>query len=150
MGVLDSTAEEPRSRLRRYIVSALIFLILLAVGLWYLFRFEPEKRMVKNFLDTVVAGNFEQAYRLWKPVETYTFQDFLEDWGPEGYYGPVRSYRITYASRIDGASGVIVTVEVSPDAPFPENRETEKLARIREVRLWVDRRNQSLGFAPNF
>ncbi len=150
MGVLDSTAEEPKSKLRRYIISAFIFLLLLAVGLWYLFRFEAEKRMVENFMETVVAGDFEQAYRLWKPVATYTFQDFLEDWGPEGYYGPVRSYRITYASRPDGASGVIVTVEVSPDTPFPENRETEKLARIREVRLWVDRRNQSLGFAPDF
>lgn len=150
MGVLDSTAEEPSSKLRRYIISGLIFLVLLAVGIWYVFRFETEKKTVQAFMDAVVAGNFEEAYRLWKPAEAYTFNDFMEDWGPQGFYGPVRSYKITNASRPDGASGVIVTVEVSPDTPFPSNRETEKLPRIREVHLWVERKDQSLGFAPEF
>ncbi len=150
MGVLDSTAEEPQSKLMRYVITGLIFVILLAGGLWYLFRFDTEKRTVETFLEAIVAENYEAAYQLWKPTAAYSFNEFMEDWGPEGYYGPVRSYKITNASRPDGASGVIVTVEVSPDAPFPTSRETEKLPRIREVSLWVERKDQSLGFAPTF
>jgi len=46
----------------------------------------------------LVAGNAKQAYDLWKPSESYKIGDFMADWGPEGYYGPVKSYSIVKAA----------------------------------------------------
>src|SRR5574341_221031 len=127
---MDSGSEEPKSKTLRYAVTGAAFAILLAVGLWwFVFRFWGEKRAAERFLESLVAGNLEQAYCLWKlgdackhqpaseiakPGESYTYQDFLDDWGPSGYYGPVKSYGIETAQLLRGASGVIVVIRVSP------------------------------------
>lgn len=149
MGLFDGSDEEPKSKLRRYLVTSLIFAVLVAVGLWYVFRFYPEKKAVADFLDAVVAGNFEKARDIWKPVSTYTYEDFLGDWGPDGYYGPVKSYEIVTAqSPRGGGSGVIVVVNVSPDQPFPAENDIAKNQRLKEVRLWVERGDKSISFAP--
>ena len=42
----------------------------------------------------------QQAYEIWKPSASYSFDGFLkEDWGPDGYYGPVKSYHVKEAYR---------------------------------------------------
>ena len=149
MSLLDSTGEEPRSKLRRYAISGLALVLLLALSVWYLFRFYPEKQAVERFFDALAAGDTQRAYQLWKPQASYTYQDFLEDWGPSGYYGPVKSYRIeTALSPQGGGSGVIVVVEVSPDQPFPAESDAAKQRRTKEVRIWVERSDKSLGFPP--
>ena len=149
MGLLDATSEEPRSKLRRLAISGLALALLVSLTIAYMFRFYPEKRAVERFLDTLVAGDIERAYELWKPSGSYTFQDFLEDWGPTGYYGPVKSYHIETAQNPrGGGSGVIIVVELSPYQPFPAANDTEKNRRTKEVRIWVERRDKSLGFPP--
>lgn len=147
MGIFDG-AEEPKSKIRRYIVTGFVLALLLSLGGWYLFRFHAEKKTVETFLDTVARGDFPEAYRLWQPKPSYTYQDFLDDWGPQGYYGPIKSYRIETAQKTTGASGVIVVVELSPDAPFPAEDDREKNQRLKEARLWVERKDQSLSFPP--
>lgn len=149
MSLLDSTGEEPRSKLRRYAISGLALVLLLALSVWYLFRFYPEKQAVERFFDALAAGDTQRAYQLWKPQASYSYKDFLEDWGPSGYYGPVKSYRIeTALSPQGGGSGVIVVVEVSPDQPFPAESDVAKQRRTKEVRIWVERSDKSLGFPP--
>jgi hypothetical protein len=148
VGLLDRDSEEPQSKLRRYVILGLTGVLLLAVVFLYVTRYNTEKRTVRRFLDTVTQGDFERAYRLWQPKPTYTLKDFLDDWGPNGYYGPVKSYQIVTAQRPRGASGVVVVVEVSPSAPFPADTEREKLRQNKEVKLWVERETQSLSFAP--
>ncbi len=149
MGLLDSTAEEPRSKLRRYAISSLALALLLALSLWYLFRFYPEKQAVERFLDALVVSDTQRAYQLWKPQASYSYKDFLEDWGPSGYYGPVKSFHIeTALNPPGGGSGVIVVVEVSPDQPFPAESDAAKQRRTKEVRIWVERSDRSLGFPP--
>lgn len=148
MGLLDSTSEEPRSRLRRYLISILALVLLVTVSAWYLFRFRGEKKAVEQFFDALAAGNTERAYQIWKPQTSYSYKDFLEDWGPAGYYGPVKSYRIETVQSPSGASGVIVVVELSPYQPFPADNDPEKNRRTREVRIWVETKDKSLGFPP--
>jgi hypothetical protein len=149
MGLLDATSEEPRSKLRRLAISGVALALLVSLTVGYMFRFYPEKRAVERFLDTLVAGDTARAYQLWKPSGSYTFQDFLEDWGPTGYYGPVKSYHIETAQNPrGGGSGVIIVVELSPYQPFPAANDTEKNRRTKEVRIWVERRDKSLGFPP--
>ena len=152
MSVFDSSEEHPPAKLRRYIITGVTFVILVALGIQYLMRYHTEKNTVRRFLTTVAAGNLEEAYKLWKPAETYSYKDFQEDWGPSGYYGPVKSFRIEDASVMkrgsESASGVIVTVAVSPYSPFPANNDEAKQNKTKEARLWVQFKDQSLGFAP--
>lgn len=148
MTLLDKPSE-PESKTLRYTVSGVAFVLLMAFGIWFLLRFYPEKRTVARLLDAVSSGNLQLGYQIWKPHNTsYTFDDFTADWGAKGYYGPVKSYRIEKANPPrNGGSGVIVTVEVSPVSPFPDDRDA-KSGRNREVQLWVERSDQSISFPP--
>jgi hypothetical protein len=149
LGLLDSTDEHPQSKLRRYLITTLVFILLVILGIWYLMRFHQEKLTVRHFLDTVVAGNMEQAYRIWKPQPSYSFKDFMDDWGPEGYYGPVKSYHFEDAERPKGgSSGVIIVVEVSPYDPFPAANDEIRQSKTKEARLWVEFRDQSMSYPP--
>src|SRR2546427_360830 len=131
----------------RYAVSGVALVILVAFGTWFFFlRFISEKHTVEHFMDAVVAQDFQRAFQIWKSHGSYTYQDFLADWGLDGYYGPIKSYRIESASLPpNGGSGVVVVVEVSPFAPFPENNDPRS-GRNKEIRFWVERSDQSLSF----
>jgi hypothetical protein len=148
VGLLDATGEEPKSKLRRWVVTGLVFVLLMAVGVWWLLRFHSEKKAVEQFLQAVVANDMQKAYQIWKPSSRYSYRDFVDDWSPSGYYGPIKSYRIETALHNDGASGVIVVVELSPFDPFPDNHDKVKNYRTKELRLWVESRDMSIGFAP--
>ncbi len=149
MGLLASTSEEPKSKLRRYVITGIAFAALLTCFIWYLFHFYPEKHAAGRFFDTLVAGDFQTAYKIWKPSPSYSYQDFLEDWGPRGYYGPVKSYHIESAqSPQHGGSGVIIVVKLSPDQPFPADTDAGKNRHLKEVRLWVETRDKSFSFPP--
>jgi hypothetical protein len=149
VGLLDSDHEEPKSKLRRYVITGVVFALLVTWGVWYLVRFYPEKHAADRFFDALVAGDMPRAYQLWKPSASYTFRDFLDDWGSAGYYGPVKSYQIeSVQAPPQGGSGVIVVVEISPFQPFPADSDTVKNRRTKEVRLWVETRDKSLSFPP--
>jgi hypothetical protein len=148
MGLLDTKPEEPHSKRLRYAVSAVALALLLAFGLWYLLRFSAEEHTVEHFMEAVVGGNFQQAYQIWKPHgSSYTYQDFLGDFGAKGYYGPIQSYRIESAASPKNSNAVSIVVEISPFRPFPANSDP-KSGRNKEIMLWVDRSDQSLSFPP--
>ncbi|MGB6198825.1 MAG: hypothetical protein WA871_07630 [Candidatus Acidiferrales bacterium] len=148
MGLLDADHEKPPSKVLRYVISAAALAILVAVGLWFAFRYQPEKHVTEHFMDAVVAGNLPQAYQIWHPHPSYPYAEFVGDWGPDGYYGPVKSYHLQSASEpVNGGSGIIVTVEISPYAPYPDANDP-KSARTKEVQIWVERSDKSLSFPP--
>jgi hypothetical protein len=145
LGLLDSTEEHPESKLRRYLITTVVFILLVAFGIWWMLRFHQEKLTVRHFLDAVVAGKMDDAYKMWKPAPSYTYKDFVDDWGPGGYYGPVRSYHYEDAEKpAKSESGVIIVFEVSPDATFPGAGDS----KTKEVRVWVAFADQSMSFPP--
>ena len=152
MALFDGTEEHPPSKIRRYIITTVAFIILVALGCWYLLRFHTETKTVRQFMQTVASGNFELAYQMWKPAPSFSFKDFMEDWGPDSFYGPVKSFRIESAEEIkhgaESPSGVVVTVEVSPFDAFPSRGDAAKESKVKEVRLWVQYKDQSLGYPP--
>ncbi len=149
MGLFDSTEEHPPSKVLRYIITGVVFVGLIAGFIAYQLRFHTEEGTLRHFMDAVVAGKMDEAYRIWKPSETYSFKDFLEDWGPEGYYGPIKSYRLEHIEKNKpNASGVVATIELSPYQPFPDDHDAAKQSKTKEVRLWVEFKDQSLGFPP--
>lgn len=148
MGLLDADQQKPPSKALRYVISGAALLVIAGVALWLVFRYQPEKRVVENFMNAVVAGELPQAYQIWHPHPSYSYAEFVSDWGPDGYYGPISSYRLESAAEPqDGGSGIIVAVEISPYSPFPDENDP-KSSRTREVQIWVERSDKSLSLPP--
>jgi uncharacterized membrane protein YvbJ len=81
MSLLNPPVEtRSKSRVVVFTVTALVFV--LAVVLWFTFRYYPEKKATERFFDAVVAGDTAKAYELWKPSASYRMSDFTADWGP--------------------------------------------------------------------
>jgi hypothetical protein len=119
------------------------------VVLYLAFRFYPEQRAAQRFFDALVAGDTNTAYQLWKAKPSYRLQDFLADWGPNGYYGPVKSYKIIKISSPGGSSNsVVVEVAVSPFSPMPDATDAEKSRRTRVVTVWMNTEDKSFSFPP--
>ena len=147
MTLLDPPAE-PQGKANALKYTLIAVALALLIGGWFIFRYYPEKRAVTHFFDALVAGNTDQAYELWKPSGTYRKGDFLADWGPEGYYGPVKSYEIRRANRPKSSNGVIVSVAVSPFSPMPEPNDQAKSRRTKVIPLFVDANSKAMSFSP--
>ena len=148
MTLLDAKEEQPHSKTLRYAVTGVASFILLSFALWFfVLRFLAEKRAVTSFMDALVAEKFEDAYKIWKPASSYTYDRFLGDWGTKGYYGPVKSYRVEGAGSPRGSSGTVVLVQMSPESIFPdENDPKSKSTRV--VAIWVEGKDMSFSFPP--
>lgn len=148
MGLFDSTDEHPPSKIRRYIITIAAGVLIIAGGVWWVSRFHAEKHTVRIFMGAVAAGNLQEAYKIWKPEPSYSFKDFQDDWGESGYYGPIHSYEIKDADHLHGASAAAVIVDVSPYSPFPDEHDVAKQSKTKEIKLWVQFKDQSISFPP--
>jgi hypothetical protein len=148
VGLFDNSDEHPPAKALRYVITAIAFVLLVGGFCLYLLRYHTEKNTVRHFMDTLIAGNAEEAYKLWKPAPSYSLKDFEDDWGPQAYSGGIKSYQIKDAQRLPSASGVIVTLDVSPYSPFPPKTDELKSAKSTELKLWVQFKDESIGFAP--
>ena len=147
MSLLDPPVEKPqKSRAMVFTVAGLGFA--LALILYFAFRYYPEKRAAEHFFDALVAGDTATAYQLWKPGASYQMKDFMADWGPEGYYGPVKSYKILKVNSPVGANAVAVRVALSPFSPMPDIGDAEKSRKTRVLSVWVLTKDKSFSFPP--
>lgn len=122
--------------------------IALGIVLWFTFRYYPEKKATQEFFEALVAGNTQRAYTLWKPTPSYKIGDFLADWGPTGYYGPIKSFKIMDARAPNKSDSIAVNVAISPYAPMPESNDAEKSSKTRVVTLWISPSDKSFSFPP--
>lgn len=147
MTLLDPPADKPdKSRAMAFTIAALSLVAI--VALWFVFRYYPEKKAAEHFFDALVAGDTARAYELWKPSSSYAMKDFLADWGPQGYYGPVKSYEIAHAKAPRGSTSVAVTVKLSPYSPMPDISDTEKSRKTRVIEVWILPNDKSFSFPP--
>jgi hypothetical protein len=116
-GYLDQygKGDAERESLIRWGLLAALGVIVLSVVLFYAFRHFPERQKLDGFLDSLKAGNFEQAYTFWgcskeKPCRDYKWESFLRDWGPEGEYKPAREGRIS--ERYSCQDGILRTIDL--------------------------------------
>ena len=123
--------------------------IIAVIAVWFWLRFYPEKKAAGEFFNAVVAGDMPRAYQLWKPGPSYKMQDFVADWGPTGYYGPVKSYEIMKAKSPAGsATSVEIRVAISPFSPMPDANDPEKSQKTKVVSVWIDAKDKSFSFPP--
>jgi len=147
ISLLEPGAEKKeKSHILAFTVGAVI--IALAVVVWLTFRYYPEKKAATEFFDALVAGNTDKAYALWKPTGSYKLGDFLADWGPTGYYGPIKSYKIMDARAPKKSDSIAVNVAISPYAPMPESNDAERSSKTRVVTLWISPSDKSFSFPP--
>ncbi len=147
MTLLDPTPVKPeKSRAMAFTVAAVSVAVI--VVLWFVFRYYPEKKAADRFFTALAAGNTDVAYQLWKPAPSYSMKDFLADWGPEGYYGPVKSYEILKTCAPHGSNAVDVNVAVSPFPPMPHPGDEDKSRKTKVVSVWVVTSDKSLSFPP--
>jgi hypothetical protein len=139
---------------KRVVVAAVVLAVVGAV-LYFQFRYYAEEALVKSFMDALVAGDYPRAYQIWNPMPTYTYENFLEDWGETTSFGRIRSYEIVDVRAAGGmllrvpveggeqrrtlhvggkSSGVVVSVRLNGQEP--------------PVRLWVETAPPRLSFPP--
>src|SRR5258708_8747272 len=97
MGLLDAGAEEPQSKALRYVISGVALVLLLGASVWFLLRYTTEKHTVEHFMHSIVVGDSQQAYQIWHPHPSFSYQDFLSFCAPNAYYSPIKSSRIDSA-----------------------------------------------------
>jgi hypothetical protein len=115
--------------MRKYVLLGLLVVIVAGL-LYYRFRNYPEERAVTHFLTTLEQGNYQEAYRLWQPSPSYSYRDFLHDWGAQGDYGKIREFEIL-GSKSKGPSTVVVTLKINnvdPPLDLIVDRQTKGLA----------------------
>lgn len=137
-GYLDTygVADEKRSRRVKRIAIWTAAAAIVALVLFLVFHNFSEKRVVARFFQAIRAGKYQDAYQMWgctpaTPCRDYSFQKFMEDWGPKGVYPNPNAARVTTVDSCGG--GVVTTVEYPNAEPFG---------------LYVDRSTKILGFAP--
>lgn len=114
----------------------LLAAIVLGSVYWLFFRNWREEHRVDQFLTLLEQSKYEQAYELWgcsteQPCPNYSYEKFMEDWGPNSPLGAVKSYEVgrSYSQE----SGVIILVQVNGH---------------RIPNLWVEKDDRVIGFSP--
>lgn len=125
-----------RSRKLRWLILTPLVTLIVGTLLYFQFRDYGEYRRAKQFLELLGTKDYKGAYALWgcteqKPCPQYSFERFVEDWGPASAFKQPDRARISATHGCN--SGVINTVST-------EGQE--------DVQLWVDRRTGEIGFAP--
>lgn len=126
--------DERRERVVKRIVVSVLAAVVAVIVLYFVFRTYPAKHQVEAFLAALEKGDYQSAYRLWgcsEPCRDYSFDKFIEDWGPKGNFGSASSAKVKRARYCE--TGVIVTVNSPKGADVP---------------LWYERKDGTLGFAP--
>ena len=114
-------------------VPVTIGLVLLVLGgiLWKFANYREEGR-VRGFIGSVQNAQYDTAYQGWDSDGHYRMQDFLQDWGRDGYY----TKGMHEAKVIDSNSkGNSVIVYLAID-------------NLRPVALMVDKETLKISFSP--
>ena len=120
----------------RLMLPAIVALVFIVIGaLSYEFWNYREEGAVREFLNEVFAGNTDEAWLRWdvEEGESFSKQDFLMDWGKDGYY----TRNLTSAKVMDSngkGSSVIVYVDIATQR-FP-------------LAIRVDKENLKLSYSP--
>ena len=146
MTLLDAKEYHPEKerRARIRIISLIVLALVLAFIVWWN-RFWPEKHIGDKFFSDLQHQQFEKAYGLyyadpdWKQHpqnhSQYPFNEFVQDWGPSGPWGVIKTFKIYGASNCPGGgSGVVIDVTVNN--------------RAEHAQLYVDKHDHTISSPP--
>ena len=130
-GVVDAKREKKTKRL----VVSLLTLVIVASILFFTLRDYKQESILKQFLQLAQNKDYKSAYVLWGctmevQCRGYSFEKFMEDWGPTGANAKFLSSSIRDNERC--GNGYMGSLHNGND----------------ELALWVDRNTNVLGYAP--
>lgn len=132
MTLLDAKPPKPERPIGRYILIGVVATIVIGVCGYLLWDY-PEEHTVTHFMEALQRGDYKTAYQIWQPSASYSYDDFIKDWGPEGDYGKIRDFEILEASSATSHT-VTILVMVNHEAPA--------------LKLLVDRKTKGLAYSP--
>lgn len=138
MGYLDAygAGDERRNRTILYLILGSLLALIILFFLWLHFRDYTEQKRVSLFLDQLRRQDFQAAYQSWgcsqtAPCRDYSFEKFMEDWGPKSPYA--NAANLSEGKTYSCDTGIIETLH------YPGKD---------DVNLWVDRKTPAVAFAP--
>ncbi len=128
--------EAHREKLRNRVLVALAVLCVAGVSGWFIFRDWSEKKRLDEFFTLMRQQNYQAAYELWgctreTPCRDYSFDRFLEDWGPEGIHNDPDAFEVVKTRHC--STGIIRTL---------------RYRGKEDVHLFVNREDLVMGFSP--
>jgi hypothetical protein len=139
-GYLDQygAGEEERNRLIIRSVIAIIAVAIVVSLSWYLLKNHHQEGVVKTFLADIRRGDLQAAYRDWgcagaTACSSYSFDKFNQDWGSAAKDGAPDAAVLRLTDSESCNTGVLMTVTVNA---------------TRQEKLWVDKNNDAISFAP--
>lgn len=100
---------------RKIIIGLLVALAVIGILVWQFWNL-PAEHHVNRFFEALEQQQFEKAYGIWNDdadwqqhaakytSSGYPYNKFLDDWGLNGEYGKITSYKILYATSSLGNS----------------------------------------------
>ncbi len=119
-----------KDRLKVPVAIGMVLLVIAGVA-WKFANFREEGQ-VRQFLQAVQGGQYDSAYQMWDIEGRYRMQDFLQDWGRDGFYTKGMHDARVVDSNGKGGS-VIVYVAIDSRRP---------------VALMVDKETLKISFSP--
>lgn len=128
---------EKRVRLIKNVAISLACAVILGLVLYAVFKNHAQEQQAKTFVELLRGQKYQDAYRLWgctdtHPCPDYTFEKFMEDWGPKSTHADSSSAKIGLSQSC--GSGVVIRID------YPSSKEP--------VSLWVERDSKIISFAP--
>jgi hypothetical protein len=126
--------KKSRALKERLKVPAAIALVLIFVsGVIYKYANYKEEGRVRQFIEEVGKGEYDAAYREWDADAKYTMNDFLQDWGKDGYYTKGMHEARVFDSNSKGGAVVVYLSIDTLKSP---------------VALRVDKQTLKISFSP--
>jgi hypothetical protein len=120
-----------KDRLKVPVGIALVLIFL--SGIAYKFANYREERRVRQFVGAIEKEQFDAAYGEWDADGRYTMNDFLQDWGKEGYY--TKGMHEARVIDSNGRGGAVVVYLAIDSLKSP-------------VALRVDKETMKISFSP--
>ena len=120
-----------KDRLKVPVGIALVLIFL--SGIAYKFANYREERRIRLFVGAIEKEQYDAAYREWDADGRYTMNDFLQDWGKEGYY--TKGMHEARVIDSNGRGGAVVVYLAIDSLKSP-------------VALRVDKETMKISFSP--
>ena len=150
VGLLDSGAEEPQSKALRYGISGVALALLFAAGAMVCASLHAGKTHRRAFHGRGGRGRYAAGLPDLASACGFSYQDFLSFWGPNGLLQPDQElpHRNRARCRQRAAAAWWWWSRSARTSHFRQPDDAVKSAQNREVELWVERSDQSMGFPP--
>jgi hypothetical protein len=109
---------------------AIALVLIFVSGVLYKFANFREEGRVRQFMEMVENGRYDEAYQRWDVSGRYAMRDFLQDWGKDGYYTKgMHEAKVSDSNSKGGAVIVYLSIDTlkSPVALLV-NKESMKIS----------------------